>query len=260
MAWLAARFGYLSRRRRGDIDQHQAGGIAWISGRAGNAPLDRRPVRAAQAGAIAAPVLRMVVDAVPTWRTEHSRHHHTAVGTLSAIPKDRLIVHAFARQLVALLYFMAPAYLANMAPPFVRYWKGWNRPINERLLGSHKTVIGFALGVVAGVLATGVQAALALPISRLDYAAWPLLGLGFGLGAMAGDSLKSLLKRRLGITPGWPWVPFDQIDFVFGALLLVAPWARLSWFEVLLILIGSFLAGLLVNRLAFRLGIKDSPW
>jgi len=30
--------------------------------------------------------------------------------------------------LLQLLYFMAPAYLANMAPPFVRYWKGWNRP------------------------------------------------------------------------------------------------------------------------------------
>ncbi|HVC17962.1 MAG TPA: CDP-archaeol synthase, partial [Rhodanobacter sp.] len=203
---------------------------------------------------------RMVVDAVPTQWIERTRHHHTAVRTLSAIPEDRFIVHAFAQQLVSLLYFMAPAYLANMAPPFVRYWKGWNRPINERLLGSHKTVIGFALGVAAGVLATGVQAALALPMSRLDYAAWPLLGLGFGLGAMAGDSLKSLLKRRLRITPGQPWVPFDQVDFVLGALVLVAPWARLSWFEVLLILVGSFLAGLLVNRLAFRLGIKGSPW
>jgi len=66
MAWLAARFRYFSHRRRGHIDQHQAGGIAWISGFADNAPVEWRPVRAAPAGTIAAPALRMVVDAVPT--------------------------------------------------------------------------------------------------------------------------------------------------------------------------------------------------
>jgi hypothetical protein len=36
--------------------------------------------------------------------------------------------------LLQLLYFMLPAYLANMSPPFVRRWHGWNRPINVRLL------------------------------------------------------------------------------------------------------------------------------
>jgi hypothetical protein len=46
-----------------------------------------------------------------------------------------------------LVYFMAPAYAANMLPPFGAHWRGWNPPVSERWLGSHKTVLGFALGV-----------------------------------------------------------------------------------------------------------------
>jgi hypothetical protein len=32
------------------------------------------------------------------------------------------------------------------------------------------------------------------------------------------DSVKSFVKRRVGIAPGAPWIPFDQLDFVIGAL------------------------------------------
>lgn len=35
---------------------------------------------------------------------------------------------------------MVPAYVANMAPPFVRYWKGPS--MRARALGDHKTVVG----------------------------------------------------------------------------------------------------------------------
>ncbi|MCW8807961.1 MAG: CDP-archaeol synthase [Rhodanobacter sp.] len=169
-------------------------------------------------------------------------------------------MQAFALQLTSLLYFMAPAYLANMAPPFVRFWKGWNQPIHARLLGSHKTVLGFALGVAVALLVTAAQAALALPVGRIDYHWWPLAGLGFGVGAMAGDALKSLFKRQRGIPPGKPWMPWDQLDFALGALLLMAVPAGLSAAEVLLILIVTFVGDVAVNRIAFRIGIKDSPW
>jgi CDP-2,3-bis-(O-geranylgeranyl)-sn-glycerol synthase len=101
---------------------------------------------------------------------------------------------------------------------------------------------------------------LAAPFSRVDYTHWPLLGLGFGVGAMLGDSLKSLLKRRLRIAPGAPWIPFDQVDFVLGALALVGPAAGLSWLEVIVILAVTFFGELAANRIAFRLGVKDTPW
>jgi CDP-2,3-bis-(O-geranylgeranyl)-sn-glycerol synthase len=41
---------------------------------------------------------------------------------------------------------------------------------------------------------------------------------------MSGDALKSLVKRRVGIAPGAPWIPWDQLDFALGALVLV--WGR----------------------------------
>lgn len=166
----------------------------------------------------------------------------------------------FSAHLLQLLYFMAPAYLANMASPFARHWRGWNRPIHERLLGSHKTVVGFAFGVLAGVLGTALQAWIDAPFGLIDYAHWPLLGLGFGFGAMAGDCLKSLFKRRLHIAPGTHWIPFDQIDFALGALALIGPFVVLSWGDVLLILAMTFVGDLAVNRIAFRIGIKDTPW
>ena len=61
-------------------------------------------------------------------------------------------------RLVELVYLMRPAYLANMAPPFVKYWRDWNRPISRTRLGDHKTVIGFALAALAMSLSLGASA------------------------------------------------------------------------------------------------------
>src|SRR6185295_5249676 len=71
-----------------------------------------------------------------------------------------------------LVYFMAPAYVANMTPPLVRYWRGWNRPISERWLGSHKTVVGFGAGVLAAVVVTLVQSRIAWPGGLVAYDHW----------------------------------------------------------------------------------------
>lgn len=159
-----------------------------------------------------------------------------------------------------LVYFMAPAYAANMAPPFVRFWKGWNRPIHDGLFGAHKTVVGFAAGVVAGVFTAGAQAAWDAPFSIVDRTHWLWIGFGFGIGAMSGDCLKSLVKRRLGIAPGAPWIPFDQLDFAAGALALTAWSVDLSLRDTLAILAMTFIGDIMVNRIAWRLGIKSSPW
>ena len=91
-------------------------------------------------------------------------------------------------RLVALIALLAPAYGANMAPPFARFWQGWNPPILRRALGGHKTVVGTAAGLVAGPGAG---------LRRLDVAA--VLGLGF-VGALAVDRV----AYRLGIkTTKW---------------------------------------------------------
>jgi CDP-2,3-bis-(O-geranylgeranyl)-sn-glycerol synthase len=155
---------------------------------------------------------------------------------------------------------MAPAYVATMAAPLTRYWRGWNRPINARWLGSHKTVIGFAAGLLGALSTSFVQHAIGCDTGIVDVDNWAELGLRFGLGAMAGDSAKSFFKRRLGIPPGEPWLPFDQVDFVLGALILVAPRSTLGLGDVTLVLCLSFGGHIAVNHAAYWLGLRDVRW
>ena len=159
-----------------------------------------------------------------------------------------------------LMYLMLPAYLANMAPPFTRFWPGWNRPISRRWLGDHKTVVGFCAGLVVALVVTFVQSKVSWSGALLPYAEWPLIGLALGLGAMAGDSIKSLLKRLNGILPGRPWIPMDQLDFVAGSLLLVTPFATLTWLDIAIILVVSFVGDIAVNHLSYALGIRNTRW
>lgn len=163
-------------------------------------------------------------------------------------------------RVVRLLYFMAPAYVANMAPPLVRYWKGWNRPISRRWLGTHKTVMGFGLGVLAAVIVTFIQSRIAWEGALVAYAHWATLGLRFGVGAMAGDVGKSFAKRRAGIAPGDRWIPWDQVDFALGALVLVWGQAALSWADLVIILLLSVAGHVLVNHLGYWLGIREVKW
>jgi CDP-2,3-bis-(O-geranylgeranyl)-sn-glycerol synthase len=164
------------------------------------------------------------------------------------------------RRVGQMLYLMAPAYLANMTPPFTRFWRGWNRPISERRLGSHKTVVGAVAGVLVAELAALLQSRVGWDGGIVDYRQWPLIGLLLGAGAMGGDMTKSYFKRRLGIEPGARWIPADQLDFAVGALVLVAPLARITWHDVALTLAITFVADLAVNQIAFRMGVRDTQW
>lgn len=92
----------------------------------------------------------------------------------------------------------------------------------------------------------------------LPNARWPLIGLALGFGAMAGDSFKSLLKRLSGIAPGRPWIPMDQLDFVAGSLLLILPFATLTWLDIATILVVSFVGDIAVNHLSYALGIRNT--
>lgn len=162
--------------------------------------------------------------------------------------------------LAQLLYLMLPVYLANMAPPFVRFWRGWNPPISIPLLGSHKTVVGFAAGVAVAVAVAFIQSRLRWDGSLLSPNHWLAAGIAAGFGAMAGDSLKSFFKRRLRIAPGQRWIPFDQLDFILGGLVALSFFVRLDWIDIALICAISFVGDVLVNQLSFYLGIRDTRW
>jgi CDP-2,3-bis-(O-geranylgeranyl)-sn-glycerol synthase len=121
-------------------------------------------------------------------------------------------------------------------------------------------VVGFAAGLLGALAMAFVQHAVGREAGIVDYDAWVDLGLRFGLGAMAGDSAKSFVKRQLGIAPGSPWVPFDQLDFVLGALVLVRPRAALSPGDVGVVVGLSVGGHVVVNHVAYWLGVRDERW
>jgi CDP-2,3-bis-(O-geranylgeranyl)-sn-glycerol synthase len=159
-----------------------------------------------------------------------------------------------------LLYLMLPVYAANLAAPFARVLPGVPQPISLRWLGSHKTWRGCALAVLAATLTAWLQSLAQWRGSLIGYDDWLVLGVACGAAAMAGDSAKSFVKRRLGIAPGRPWVPADQLDYVVAGLLALSLWHRFGWADVAIVLAVSFAGSLAVNRLSARLGIKDTPW
>jgi CDP-2,3-bis-(O-geranylgeranyl)-sn-glycerol synthase len=46
------------------------------------------------------------------------------------------------------------------------------------------------------------------------------LVVSISMGALFGDIVESFFKRRIGKERGESWYPFDQLDFVLGALIL----------------------------------------
>ena len=81
-----------------------------------------------------------------------------------------------------------------------------------------------------------------------------------GSGALVGDLIKSFFKRRLGIEPGDRFIPFDQTDFVIGALVFILPVFDVTFNLFIVSLLLSFVLHILVNHLAFYLKIRNEKW
>ena len=178
----------------------------------------------------------------------------------------------FAVFLLKCFYLMLPAYFANMAPVIFKKIRLFDFPLdfnkkikNKPILGKHKTFRGLIFGVAFAVGIAYLQFLLYgieffRSISFLDYNSWLLLGFLIGFGALIGDSAKSFFKRRLGIKPGARFIPFDQIDFVFGALLFVSPFFAVSLEIFFASLILSFILHIIINHIAFYTGIRQEKW
>jgi len=177
-----------------------------------------------------------------------------------------------------ILWLFLPASLANMAPVLARRW-GWldwaNLPIDagrswrgQRLLGDHKTWRGLLAGLLLAIACAliqwwlydqsqGLRDFYRVDISNLNPWLW---GGALALGALGGDALKSFFKRQIGIAPGKNWVPFDQLDFVAGTLLVAYLFIDMPLrFYILAVLLGLFLHPI-VNLLGWLLRLKDQPF
>jgi CDP-2,3-bis-(O-geranylgeranyl)-sn-glycerol synthase len=170
--------------------------------------------------------------------------------------------------LIEIFWLMLPAAAANMAPPLVRHLPILKQPLDfdssfrgKRITGDNKTYRGLVAGILAALLVVLCEKAL-YPVmsgySLIDYATtnpW-LLGFWMGAGALLGDALKSFFKRQLNIPPGAYWIPFDQIDWIFGTLFFLAWYIRLSLPVVVgaIVLMGTL--HVIVNYLGVLVGIN----
>ena len=168
------------------------------------------------------------------------------------------------------LYYISPAYCANALAvfgggkpvDFGRKWRG------KRVFGDGKTWRGLIIGVVAGTLFGLMWFYLSKsgPLNETYYNVFdfritdPLFGLYLSIGAMFGDLVKSFFKRRLGIPPGKPWFPFDQIDYTLGALAFASIIYLPDWWVWLIIIGSGIIFHVLINYLGFLLKVKETKF
>ena len=163
------------------------------------------------------------------------------------------------------LYFFLPAYLANLIPPLLKNVPFLDKPVSEKHFGSHKTWRGIVAAIILGGFVFWLQKISYFngytKLALIDYNGFSvLLGFLLGAGAIFGDLVKSYFKRKSGVKPGESWKPWDQLDFVIGAILLsffvYVPRAEV----ILVLLLVSPLLHILFNLLGYWLKINKSVW
>lgn len=136
--------------------------------------------------------------------------------------------------IIQAFWIVIPIYVANASAVIVGGGKpidfGKNFKDGHRILGDGKTwrglftgtflgmTAGFGLVVAAKYLNTSEYAFLGVT----DFEGFPMMILilfSLCFGALLGDLIESFFKRRIGKDRGQDWIPFDQLDFLVGALL-----------------------------------------
>jgi CDP-2,3-bis-(O-geranylgeranyl)-sn-glycerol synthase len=156
------------------------------------------------------------------------------------------------------VWFILPAYFASISPVWFRL-RG-KTPLDfgrtfrgKPIFGSSKTLKGFIGGALCGTLLGGIQQfAFGKPYGFL-------LGALLGFGAMTGDAIKSFFKRQHGIPPGKSWFPFDQLDFIVGALIFAAAVATPTLIGLVIIIVLTPPLHLLSNIADCKVGLKEVP-
>ena len=176
------------------------------------------------------------------------------------------------------LWFFLPAGAANMIPVLVAPVPGLaklNAPLDfgktfrgKRIFGSHKTWRGLIAGILMATFVLFLQKHMVLEwgwfsgfSDLVDYAELPLLIVGplFAIGALGGDAAKSFFKRQFNKAPGQVWFPYDLIDHIIGAAIVVAPFVHFSWW-VYPVLVGVWLlANLAISYGGYLLHLKERP-
>lgn len=176
------------------------------------------------------------------------------------------------------LWFFAPAGAANVAPVFaakIPFIRRFTTPLDgglhfrgNRVFGANKTWRGLIVGILAAIGTVALQQTIVASnpgmeryFADLNYAELPtiLLGTLFAIGALGGDAIESFFKRLRGIKPGEAWVPFDQTDYIIGAIITTAPIVALTLPQYAWIL--AFWCGIhfISSYIGWKMHLKKQP-
>lgn len=173
--------------------------------------------------------------------------------------------------ILQLIWLFLPAGIANMTAAIsAKILPKWSQPIDfgknfrgQRIFGDHKTWRGLILGTIGGGLIFLLQKYLYnnylcfQPIDIVDYKQLNIFfGLVVGFGALCGDLIKSFFKRRVNIPAGESWFPFDQIDWVIGAVGLSFFFTNLNWVQIIIALFLGFIIHFLVKVVAYLFSVE----
>lgn len=169
-------------------------------------------------------------------------------------------------------WFLLPAGIANMAPVIFSKLPILNIPVDfgkklwgNPIFGPHKTYRGLVSGTLCAIGFVYLQRYL-FPVPNgytiVNYQTINVTELGFalGFGALFGDLAKSFVKRRFNIPSGWIWAPFDQIDWILGALVFASfsTSIKTSYWLIALIMFG--LLHPIVNLVGYFLKLKPNKY
>lgn len=175
-------------------------------------------------------------------------------------------------------WFFIPAGIANMAPVIVAQipvLRKMNAPMDfgatlkgKPLLGPHKTWRGLGAGIIAATLTFWAQQSLVRHLGWFAQQASDhryltlsigIAGLAFAVGALGGDAVKSFIKRRKGIASGGVWLPYDLVDHIVGAAIIVAPLVMFDWWVYAIVFCVWAFANLGISYVAYLLKVKERP-
>lgn len=180
-------------------------------------------------------------------------------------------------ELFIAFWVFGPAGLSNVVAfgsGKIKFLRAYSYPVDfglrfrgKRILGSHKTIRGFLLGTSIAIVSVYLQVFLyntlawQRAILPIDYNTINPLLLGFllGFGALVGDAVKSFFKRQRGVQPGRSWIPFDQIDFIIGGIILSSFYIQLAWYQYILIFIMWIVIHPGTTFLGYLLKLKRKP-
>jgi CDP-2,3-bis-(O-geranylgeranyl)-sn-glycerol synthase len=172
--------------------------------------------------------------------------------------------------IIQAIWLFLPAGVANMAPILFRKIPLLNYPIdfklrfrNKPLFGKNKTWRGLIVGIITATIFTLIQTLLYkfIPswyLFEYTYTNFYIIGILLGAGALVGDFVESFFKRQLNIKPGKSWPVFDQLDWIFGAIIFLLFYQPLNTWIIIAAIIIYGLLHPLTNIIGYLLKFKKN--